>query len=623
MTDAADVARRSPFEGVAVADVVRDVVAAVALLVALPLPWDVLRRGSDLLWVVLATVLALLVIAAPYARRAGVLTGSWENLATGRARLVGLAPYGLVALVYLVLDAVRSVADAGGVGTGLALGLAGAMLAAALPGTRPLVVTSVVVAIGAVATPVVGAVDGAGWAATLSSTLAALLVVGLLWLTVKRFLDGDDAAGIVLMAVGAAVALELAMLGGAVQHVWLESLHGSRYGMLLIPVVAAAAVPPAMERRAAAAGEEPQVSALRWVRVAVQAFELVMLVAAFVGLNAVVQLVALATDDGGAVPFVELVLRIVVGVLTFVVALLSRRALERDPRSAHATAVGAACIVVVLGVIILVARAGVGTASRVEELLLALALPAIALGALLLPPSVRALAASRPEPVPDSAARPEQGRGEQGYGYQQFGEHQYGEQQYGEQGYGYQQFGEHQHGEQQYSQQQYSQQGAYQPQAEGRRRDDELAATQTQVTQAHAAAPGTAPAGAASASSATSQGARWRGTWAAGTDATQQLSPVTGDRAQEHVEQAGSAADARQGVDATQMLPPVQDVPGRWTADVALDPSTPLEDLATIVQEAPHLRPHVAANPSTYPALLDWLGALGDPGVDAALRTRR
>ncbi|GAA1867777.1 hypothetical protein [Myceligenerans crystallogenes] len=61
----------------------------------------------------------------------------------------------------------------------------------------------------------------------------------------------------------------------------------------------------------------------------------------------------------------------------------------------------------------------------------------------------------------------------------------------------------------------------------------------------------------------------------------------------------------------------------RWTSDIALNPHTPLADLAVIVQEAPHLRPHVARNPSTYPALLDWLGQLGDPDVDAALRSRR
>ncbi|WP_369374906.1 hypothetical protein AB1046_10145 [Promicromonospora sp. Populi] len=70
----------------------------------------------------------------------------------------------------------------------------------------------------------------------------------------------------------------------------------------------------------------------------------------------------------------------------------------------------------------------------------------------------------------------------------------------------------------------------------------------------------------------------------------------------------------------TAVMPPVG---GRWTAAVALDPATPLADLAKIVQEAPHLRPQVAANRSTYPALLDWLGALGDPQVDAALRSRR
>jgi hypothetical protein len=623
MTDAAADARRSPFEGAPVRDVVRDVVAAVALLVALPLPWDVLRRGSDLLWVVLATVLALVVVAAPYAQRAGALSGGWEKLAEPRSRLIGLAPYGLVALLYLVLDVIRSAADIGGVGAGLALGLAGAMLAAAPTGTRPLVVVSVVAGLGAVATPLVGVIDGATWSTTVSSVLAALLVVGLLWLTVKRFLDGEDAAGIVLVAIGAAVALELAMLGGAVQYVWLESLHGSRYGMLLVPLVAAAALPAATARMGAAVGEPQEASSARWIRVAVIVFELMVLVAAFVGLNAVVQLVAQILDVPTNFSFVELVLRIVVGILVVVVAYLARRALLRDPRSAHATAVGAACVVVILGVIVLVARAGVSTASRVEELLLALALPAIALGVLLLPPSVRALAASRPEP----AAEPVGASYDAGPGYAQQGDYQqgYAQQGYagyeGQQGYAEQGYGQQGYAEQGYGQQGYAEQGAAEP--------GSAAPTGGQPAQ-----PTQVAGSAASADSSTAQGSRWRGTWAAGTDATQQLSPVSGEQAQAYVEQAQvgrtaqvpatQAPTARERVDATQMLPPVQDLPGgRWTADVALDPSTPLEDLATIVQEAPHLRPHVAANPSTYPALLDWLGALGDPSVDAALRTRR
>src|SRR5690606_23324534 len=95
---------RSPFADVPTRDIVRDAIAAVALLVALPLPWDVALRGSDLLWVVLTTVVALLAVAAPYARRAGLVPESWSGVAAPRARLVGLAPYALVALLYVVLD---------------------------------------------------------------------------------------------------------------------------------------------------------------------------------------------------------------------------------------------------------------------------------------------------------------------------------------------------------------------------------------------------------------------------------------------------------------------------------------------------------------------------------------
>ncbi|GMA25538.1 hypothetical protein GCM10025864_32970 [Luteimicrobium album] len=78
-------------------------------------------------------------------------------------------------------------------------------------------------------------------------------------------------------------------------------------------------------------------------------------------------------------------------------------------------------------------------------------------------------------------------------------------------------------------------------------------------------------------------------------------------------EPARAAADAQ----STTVLP----VAG-YTAEQAADPSTPLEVLAQIAEHAPALRPYVASNPSTYTALLDWLGALGDPAVDAALQAR-
>lgn len=55
----------------------------------------------------------------------------------------------------------------------------------------------------------------------------------------------------------------------------------------------------------------------------------------------------------------------------------------------------------------------------------------------------------------------------------------------------------------------------------------------------------------------------------------------------------------------------------------AADPATPLTTLQSLAQDYPALRPAIALNPSTYPALLTWLGDLGDPAVDAALVERR
>lgn len=54
----------------------------------------------------------------------------------------------------------------------------------------------------------------------------------------------------------------------------------------------------------------------------------------------------------------------------------------------------------------------------------------------------------------------------------------------------------------------------------------------------------------------------------------------------------------------------------------AIDPQTSATTLAQIAQDAPTLRAALAANPSTYPALLEWLGQLGDAEVDDALRSR-
>ena len=59
-----------------------------------------------------------------------------------------------------------------------------------------------------------------------------------------------------------------------------------------------------------------------------------------------------------------------------------------------------------------------------------------------------------------------------------------------------------------------------------------------------------------------------------------------------------------------------------FTWSEAIDPQTPAATLAQIAQDAPTLRAALAANPSTYPALVEWLGQLGDAEVDEALRSR-
>ncbi len=62
--------------------------------------------------------------------------------------------------------------------------------------------------------------------------------------------------------------------------------------------------------------------------------------------------------------------------------------------------------------------------------------------------------------------------------------------------------------------------------------------------------------------------------------------------------------------------------PENFTAAQASDPQTPGQILADIAALRPDLRVAVAGNPSAYPGLLEWLGSLGDPAVDAAIAGR-
>ncbi|KAB7317040.1 hypothetical protein GBB85_08650 [Bifidobacterium longum] len=67
---------------------------------------------------------------------------------------------------------------------------------------------------------------------------------------------------------------------------------------------------------------------------------------------------------------------------------------------------------------------------------------------------------------------------------------------------------------------------------------------------------------------------------------------------------------------------PVATNPYGFTAEQAL-PTTDQMQIAQIAQYAPELRACIARNPNTYPALIEWLGQLGDPAINAALASRQ
>ncbi len=606
---------RAPFAGVDVRDLVRDGISVTALLVALGLPWAFSEpgvsplsyfhsAGASRLEVVLTTVVALAALVLPYARRAGVVTGAWAA-DEKRVRLVGLTPLVLVALVHVVLEVIPG--DSWGIGAGLGLALAGALLAAGatavLTWSRTLWVVGGIVALLAVVSPILAAtnedVSLSVWG-IVAAVLTALLALGFLWLTVWQFENGDHAAGVLLLGVGIAVALGMALLGANPTAPWTETVHLGWVGIVLWPALAAAATRRVVERRAAD-GDQPRL----WSATAAHALLLAVGLGAFVALVALLTILDRPENGFDAAPTI---LRLVFGLIIAVVAFLGRRALVQDLHAGHTPAVGAAVVTAVLGLVLVIVRAGASTRVDPLDFLLTFGVPAIVLGVLLVPRSLRTLraelAAAAPAPASDDEGAPEDedpalvvperttspadrapvsptpvvnppvrtlGHRAQAAGAPTV---------------------------------------EVSPQEVAARAGAEAAATSENVRDAAPESTSTSQVASESSSQVVAEPAT-----EASAQETAVFAPVT---------EAPATPGPFGNVGATQVLPAIADEPGsRWTAAHAVDPATPLADLAQIVQEAPHLRPLVASNPSTYPALLDWLGALGDPAIDAALRARR
>lgn len=513
--------------GVPWQDVVREVLAAVALLVALGQSWDFATKGGGHVAVVLVTLLSVASLAITYGKRLGIFPATVPASTLALLRGLCAVPYLVVVVVFVVADAIASSGSvrqhfSGGVGVAVGLGLAGALLAAQprrseLPELDPraqLVVARTVLGVLAaviVVRPVISLITwsftdansysssysyyGGGFHAKLVFFLVALalLAVAVPALSLVGSLRGSRAARTVLWALaGTAIASTLLSLGSTVDSADGTSIPGL-IGVSLWAAAAAAASSPALVIHDAGS-EPPAASAARAL--------LSTLVVATVGIALVdVSLLILLEGDSGGTT-TSLVTSVIVAVL----ALVARARLQGPAAATTAARTAALVLCGIAAVVGLVEYLSAGSDLLGEStnyryglsgmsplgayLCIAIGLPLAVIMVLTAPALMTNLAASRSTRA-------------QGY-------------------------------------------------------------------------PGLAP------------------------EPTVAVPHPT-----------------------TRSQPVVAPQPVRgpeWVA--AADPATPLAELADLAHRHPHVRAVVAANPSTYPDLLAWLGELGDPQVEAALRVR-
>ncbi|MBT0995582.1 hypothetical protein KIN34_14960 [Cellulomonas sp. DKR-3] len=658
--------RPGPFSSVPVRDYVTDVLAIVLLCVALGLGWDARSSATDRVEVVLTTVVSILSLSLFYLARAGAMPPGWTNRTVVAVRALANVPYLVVVLVYVVLDVVAAFDDGrlsagGGLGPSVAIGLAGVALVVApraaeigAPRTADLFARALRTALVALLVMMlllqaVGVVSvlvdspsilrgSGGWAFLLSSLVRALLITAVAAVPLLGTVLRSAPWRALLVTVAVVAAFDLLFLGplnGVGREVLLTmSVAGGSAALVLLPAAGALAVTPAARRilRAAPldAPERP------WFTTASLAWLSTTAVAALYAVVLVLWLVGVALLSGAGVPAWFVVL-VVVLVFAAVAAVIARTIFFGSPSSARVPALAVTGVVVVLGVvaIALVASSadgfvGAGVGVGIELLLVAFGLPVLAAVALLVPAPVRAwfvehaddeplrrwrdddeptFAAARagqPPVAPPYAAAPategaaldetptavaatdEPARDLDPVDIDRVDI------------------------------------DTVEPDETERDEADRIEADRIEadrielVELAHeepadepttAHAPVAAPVVAPTLSPEPVAGSEQDVVGApAGDPAVEATTPSEGptgsvDRPVPH--SAGTAVPAHP-----------------FTAEQALDPTTDLEVLAAIAAQAPELRVHLAANPSTYPDLLHWLGQLGDPQIDAELARR-
>lgn len=429
------------FRGLGVSDILRDVIAAMLLLMSIPMVWRIADQqreaAGDRPEVLIITLLSLVSLTLPYLARIGAMGPKWTVHSTRKSRWILNAPYLILVIAYIVLDVIHY-GDYSGLGTAAMFGLAGAILAAQpracelgpehedKAGASWLNVTSGIgglIAVTYIASLVVFILQiNNGAAPTMLSKIAPivglLLVAGFsVWPVFAASLGktpgwrraliglGISLAVIAFLAEPSGLLLEVQATGtvpsgnepsvGVLPLVMVNGL-----GSIFIPAAAAAISAPAVAR---AVRQQPPVQT--WVEGARSANMLV----AYVGLTALVGAILGFWLYGDIKPNLAfLITSLILSLAIIGVAMFTVNALAKDPVTGRPKAIATAVITAILGIVLLMSvptnGGPVGDVVSTGHLLVAAALPIFILVSLLAPKPVREFFAQQQEVRPANTA---------------------------------------------------------------------------------------------------------------------------------------------------------------------------------------------------------------------------
>lgn len=408
----------SPFAGIPISDWVRDATAALLLLVSLALPWSLGSGfyGSQTfaigrIEVILVTLLSLLSLSITYLARAGVFPVTVTVRSIWVLRLLVNAPYVIVVLVHLVIDAAQGT----GLGFAAAFGLAGAVLAAqpreaevrSLDGRDPVAALWHAVAIGY--TLLIGltvllalifsfvTLGSYGGPQVLAALVVTVLFTGAsLVIPAIGLVRRSEAWRTLLLGLAAAAAVAVlvdAVTGFALSPLGTESIRAGGYLVVLFLPLAAIAASPGTRL-----AMTPIADLTRWFTVVSTSLVVAAVLAAAWLVRTVIGLVLV----GGYGPTGLYVVTTILLLVIVVVAVIGRSVLRSNPAGSRWTVIGFAGAILLFGIIAIAVNAAITVSVGLAALVLAIGVPAVIAYALLAPASVRTYFASA-TPVPSAS----------------------------------------------------------------------------------------------------------------------------------------------------------------------------------------------------------------------------